>query len=119
MSQLLPQLYLLLHLTKATHTCIQKQLIHHCRDKLQIHIFFLNSLNIGCQTLPDCALTNERLFHGCKFLENNLPGYLLPMDKIHCSLVVKKLATVTVISSNMVCHLWLIGGYEFIGTDMP
>lgn len=41
------------------------------------------------------------------------------MGKIHCSFVVKKLATVTVISSNMICHLWLIGGYEFIRTDMP
>lgn len=114
--QFRPQQYLLLHLTKATNT--QKQMLKHIGDKMQIHVF-LNSLKIGCQTLHCLYLMYSQMNNysmEAKFLKII---YLQPNGKIHCSLVVKKLATVMVISSNMICHLWLIGGYEFIETDMP
>lgn len=67
MPQFRPQQYLLLHLTKATNT--QKQMLKHIRDKMHV---FLNSLKIGCQTLPCLYLMYEQLFHGGKVFENNL-----------------------------------------------
>lgn len=108
------QQYLLLHLTKATNT--QKQMLKHIRDKMHV---FLNSLKIGCQTLPCLYLMYSQMNNYSKEAKFLKIIYLQPNGKIHCSLVVKKLATVMVISSNMICHLWLIGGYVFIETDMP
>lgn len=91
-------------------------MLKHIRDKMHV---FLNSLKIGCQTLPCLYLMYSQMNNysmEAKFLKII---YFQPNGKIHCSLVVMKLATVMVISSNMICHLWLIGGYEFIETDMP
>lgn len=79
-------------------------MLKHIRNKMKIHIF-LNSLTIGCQTLHCLYLMYSQMNNYSKEAKFLKIIYLQLNGKIHCSLVVKKLATVMVISSNMICHL--------------